>query len=59
VPVDVDRSEDPAGGKLETTSSRRAESSTSKFFQDENNNYLIRAHAPTALARLLVRAPRR
>jgi HEAT repeat protein len=58
VPIDVDRSEDAAGGTKNYASSRQGEIRfVEKFFQDEANNYLIRAHAPTALARLLAGAP--
>jgi HEAT repeat protein len=57
VPVEVDKSESPEG-KQNYSSSRQTEIKfVEKFFQNDNNNYLTRAHAPTTLARLLKGAP--
>jgi HEAT repeat protein len=57
VPIDVDKSESP-DSKQNYSSSRQTEIKfVEKFFKDENNNYLTRAHAPTTLARLLKGAP--
>jgi HEAT repeat protein len=57
VPIDVDKSESP-DSKQSFSSSRQTEIKfIEKFFKEENNNYLIRAHAPAALARLLNAPP--
>jgi len=58
VPIDVDKSESPES-KQNYASSRQTELKfIEKFFKDETgNNYLTRAHAPTAMARLLQGAP--
>jgi HEAT repeat protein len=57
VPIDVDESESP-DGKQNFASSRQTELRfVEKYFQDERNPYLIRAHAPAAMGRLLGRAP--
>ena len=57
VPIDVDLSESP-DSKQNYSSSRQTQIKfVEKFFKDQNNNYLTRAHAPTALARLLKGAP--
>lgn len=53
VPI-APESGEAADGKTSATSSRQAEIKyITKFFKDENNHSLVRAHAPTALARLL------
>src|SRR5262249_2482434 len=52
-----DKSESP-DSKQNYASSRQTEIKfVEKFFKEEANNYLIRAHAPTAMARLLKDAP--
>jgi len=57
VPVDVDTSESP-DSKQNYSSSRQTELKfVEKFYKEERNNYLIRAHAPTTMARLLKGAP--
>jgi HEAT repeat protein len=57
VPIDVDHSEG-VETKTDNTASRQSEIKYIKhFFQDVNQHYLVRAHAPTALARLLKDAP--
>lgn len=57
VPIDVDKSESPEA-KQNYASSRQTELKfVEKYFKDESNNYLIRAHAPTAMGRLLKDAP--
>jgi HEAT repeat protein len=57
VKIDVDKSESP-DAKSNATSSRQGEIKfIHKFFQDQNNPFLVRAHAPTAMARLLDGAP--
>jgi HEAT repeat protein len=57
VPIDVDKSEAP-DSKPTPTSSRQGEIKfILKFFQDPANPFLVRAHAPTAVARLLKDAP--
>lgn len=57
VPIDVDKSESP-GSQQNYSSSRQTQIKyVEKFFKDENNNYLTRAHAPTTLARLLKEGP--
>jgi HEAT repeat protein len=57
VPIDVDKSESP-DTKQNHASSRQTELKfVENFFKQESNNYLIRAHAPTAMARLLKDAP--
>jgi len=57
VPIDVDKSESPESKQNYASSRQTQLKYIEKFFKDENNNYLIRAHAPTAMARLLVGAP--
>jgi HEAT repeat protein len=53
VPIDVDTSES-ADSQTEHSASRQTQIKyIRRFFQDQNNHQLIRAHAPTALARLL------
>lgn len=53
VPIDVDPGEG-ADGKGDVTASRQSQIKyLQKFFTDQNNHYQIRAHAPTAIARLL------
>ncbi len=57
VPIDVDLSEG-RGSPQNAASSRQTELQfIEKYFQDENNGSLIRAHAPAAMARLLRGAP--
>jgi HEAT repeat protein len=57
VPIDVDKSESPET-KQNFASSRQTELKfLEQYFKQESNNYLIRAHAPTAMARLLQGAP--
>ena len=57
VPIDVDKSESP-DSKTTPDSSRQTEIKfIKKYFQDENNEFMVRAHAPTAMARLLKDAP--
>jgi len=57
VPIDLDQSENP-GGQGNHASSRQTQLKfIERFYKDENNDYLIRAHAPTAMARLLKGAP--
>ncbi|MBL8863401.1 MAG: HEAT repeat domain-containing protein [Planctomycetes bacterium] len=55
-PIDVDPSENPEG--TSNDSSRQAQIKyLRRFYQDQNNHYMIRAHVPTAMARLLAGAP--
>ncbi|HEV8112099.1 MAG TPA: HEAT repeat domain-containing protein [Planctomycetota bacterium] len=57
VQLDVDVSEGPSN-KQRFASSRQTEILfVEKFFEDGHNHFLVRAHAPTALARLLEGAP--
>jgi HEAT repeat protein len=57
VPVDVGAHEAP-DAKAPHASSRQAEIKfILRFFQDPTNNFIIRAHAPTAVAKLLNGAP--
>lgn len=50
-PIAVENAESGAQG---STASRQAQIQwIREYFLDENNNYLVRSHAPTALARLL------
>jgi HEAT repeat protein len=53
VPIDVDKSESPDSRQNHSSSRQTEIKYVQKFFQDDKNNYLIRAHAPTTLARLL------
>ncbi len=56
-PIDVDPSEDPAG-TADNAASRRAQLKyLERFYQDQKNHFMIRAHVPTAMARLLDGAP--
>jgi HEAT repeat protein len=57
VPIDVDKSESPDSNPSATASRQGQIKFIIKFFEDQNNHYLIRAHAPTALARLLKDCP--
>jgi HEAT repeat protein len=53
VPVDIDKSESP-DAKSTPTSSRQAQLKyVHKLFLDQSIPFLVRAHAPTAMARLL------
>jgi HEAT repeat protein len=57
VPVDIDKHDAP-DAKLARASSRQAEIKyLLKYFQDPQNNFIVRAHAPTAVAKLLAGAP--
>jgi HEAT repeat protein len=57
VKIDVDKSEAP-DAKSNSTSSRQGQLKyIQKFFLDQSNPFLVRAHAPTAMARLLDGAP--
>ncbi len=57
VPIDVDRSESPESKTADSSSRQTEIKYLRRFFEDENNHYLIRAHVPTAIARLLKDAP--
>ncbi len=55
-PIDVDPSENPEGASND--SSRQAQIKfLRRFYQDQQNHYVLRSHAPAAMARLLVGAP--
>ncbi len=55
-PIDVDPSENPEGASND--SSRQAQIKyLRRFYQDQQNHYILRAQAPTAMARLLTGAP--
>jgi HEAT repeat protein len=55
-PIDVDPSENPENSSND--SSRQAQIKyLRRFYMDQDNHYVLRAHAPTAMARLLVGAP--
>ncbi len=57
VPIDVDKSESP-DGKSDNSSSRQSQIKYLKrFFMDPNQHHMVRAHVPTAMARLLQDAP--
>jgi HEAT repeat protein len=57
VPVDIDPSEAPEGS-IDHAASRQAQIQfVRRFYQDQGNHYLVRAHAPTAMARLIEGAP--
>jgi len=56
-PIDVDPIENP-GGAADNAASRQAQLRyLQRYFQDQKNHYMIRAHVPTAMARLLDGAP--
>ncbi len=57
VKVDVDPSENPEGSADHGASRQSQIKFLRRFYQDQNNHYLLRAHAPTAMARLLDGAP--
>lgn len=57
VPLDVDPGEAPDAGSTATSSRQGEIKFVLKFFLDKTNPPLIRAHAPTALARLSSGAP--
>ncbi len=55
-PIDVDPSVNPEGAGND--SSRQGQLKyLRRFYQDQQNHYVLRAHAPTAMARLLDGAP--
>jgi len=57
VRIDIDKSESP-DAKSSPTSSRQSEIKfIHRFFLEPTNPFLVRAHAPTAMARLLDQAP--
>lgn len=57
VPIDVDRGDNPEGNSTDSSSRQTQIKFIRDFFKNENHNFLIRAHAPTAIARLLKDAP--
>ncbi len=57
VPIDVDPSESP-DGSMDAANSRQSQIRfLRRFYKNQENNYYVRAHVPTALARLLDGAP--
>ncbi|MFN0242781.1 MAG: HEAT repeat domain-containing protein [Planctomycetota bacterium] len=57
VPLDADRG-DGIAGRASAADSRRTQLEwLGRFFEDEKQHSLLRAHAPTAIARLLAGAP--
>ncbi len=57
VPIDVDPSEVPEGA-MDAASSRQSQIRfLTRFYKNQQVNYMVRAHVPTALARLLAGAP--
>lgn len=57
VRIDVDKSESPDAKSNSTTSRQSLIKYIHRFFLDQNQPFLVRAHAPTAMARLLDGAP--
>jgi HEAT repeat protein len=56
-PIDVDPSEKPEVA-LDKAASRQAQLEfLQRFYQDQKNHYMVRAHVPAAMARLLAGAP--
>jgi hypothetical protein len=56
-PIDLDPSENPEGVADNSASRQTQLRFLQRFYLDQKNHYMIRAHVPTAMARLLVGAP--